>query len=143
MSLFFTAFTRLHIWLYRRSGGRIGGAMLGAPILLLTTTGNKSGQPRTVPLMYFADGGKNYIVASAGGSPVHPAWYKNLAARSQVEVQIGPRAFKANAVTVGEDERARIFAKVKQEQPRFAEYELKAGSRQIPVVRLDEAVPEP
>ncbi len=138
MSMFLRAFVKVHVGLYRATGGKLGGAMAGNKILLLTTVGNKSGQPRTVPLVYSEQEGHTYIVASAGGSPVHPAWYKNLSAKPEVTVQLGSRVYTAQAVTVGSEERARVFEQVKREMKQFAEYEQKAGSRQIPVVRLDE-----
>jgi deazaflavin-dependent oxidoreductase (nitroreductase family) len=138
MSLLFNAFTKLHIRLYRATGGTIGGGMFGGKVLLLSTVGNQSGQPRTVPLMYFSAEGRTYIVASAGGAQTHPAWYKNLVAKPEVTVQIGARVFKANAITIGAEERVRIFEQVKRQMKQFAEYEKKATSREIPVVRLDE-----
>ena len=77
-------------WLYRKTGGRIGGKFLnGAPVLLLTTTGRKSGQPRTTPLLYLADGDRVIVVASKGGLPTNPLWYLNLKADPNVTVQIG------------------------------------------------------
>jgi deazaflavin-dependent oxidoreductase (nitroreductase family) len=141
MSPFFKLFVTLHSRLYRATSGKVGGGMGGGKVLLLTTTGNKSGQPRTVPVMYFDLGGKTYVVASAGGSPEHPAWYKNLAAKPDVTVEIGPRRFAARAATVGGDERARVWASVTGTMPRFIEYEKKTQGREIPVVRLDESAP--
>jgi deazaflavin-dependent oxidoreductase (nitroreductase family) len=138
MSTAFKIFTGLHIRIFRATGGRIGGGLMGGKILLLTTVGNKSGQPRTVPLMYFQRDGKNYIVASAGGAPQHPAWYKNLAANSQITVEIGPRRITAKAVTVDNEERSVVWEQVKSEMKQFASYEKKAGGRQIPLVRIDE-----
>jgi deazaflavin-dependent oxidoreductase (nitroreductase family) len=138
MSPFFKLFIALHVRTYRATGGKLGGAMGGGKVLLLTTTGNKSGIERTAPVMYFEDGGKNYVVASFGGAPQHPAWYKNLSAKPQVTVQIGPRVFSAKAVTVDEAERVRLFQKVKTEMKQFAGYEKKT-QRVIPIVRLDPA----
>jgi deazaflavin-dependent oxidoreductase (nitroreductase family) len=138
MSSLFRAFTRIHISVYRATSGKLGGGIAGGKVLLLTTVGNKSGQPRTVPLVYFTEEGRTYIVASAGGAPTHPAWYKNLSAKPEVTVQIGPKVFKANAVTVGPEERTRVFDQVKRQMKQFAGYEQKATNRQIPIVRLDE-----
>lgn len=137
MSFLFHQFIKLHIGIYRMTGGRLGGRIAGGRVLLLTTIGNKSGQPRTVPLVYFEDNGKRYIVASAGGAPAHPAWYKNLQARPEVTVEIGARRFTARAVTVDRAERDPVFEKAKKEMPQFAGYEKKAPNRVIPVVRLD------
>jgi deazaflavin-dependent oxidoreductase (nitroreductase family) len=138
MNPLFKLFTALHVRAYRATGGKLGGAMAGGKVLLLTTTGNKSGIERTAPVMYFEDGGNNYVVASFGGAPEHPAWYKNLSAKPQVTVQIGSRAFSAKAATVDEAERVRLFAKVKAEMKQFAGYEKKT-QRVIPIVRLDPA----
>ena len=137
MNPLFKLFTAAHIRLYRATSGRIGSSMMGARILLLTTVGNKSGQPRTVPLMTFAAGGKDYIVASAGGAPGDPAWYKNLKARPEVTVQLGARVFTARAVTAPEAERDRIFGGIAARMKNFASYEKKAAPRKIPIVRLD------
>jgi deazaflavin-dependent oxidoreductase (nitroreductase family) len=137
MSVLFQLFTKLHIKVFRATGGKLGGHLAGADILLLTTTGNKSGQARTVPLMYFENQGKTYIIASAAGAPAHPAWYKNLAVNPDVTVEKGAQRFAAKAVTAPDSERDAVFTKVKTQYPRFAGYEAKAGGRKIPVVRLD------
>jgi deazaflavin-dependent oxidoreductase (nitroreductase family) len=134
----FTLFVAAHVGLYRVTAGRVGGRMMGMRVLLLTTTGNKSGLPRTVPLMYFHLEGHDYVVASAGGAPSHPAWYRNLAARPDVEVQIERRRFAARAVAVEEGERARIWPRITAASPQFEGYQRKAGGRLIPVVRLDD-----
>lgn len=137
MSALFQLFTKLHVKVFRATGGKLGGRIDGATVLLLTTTGNKSGQPRTVPLMYFETDGKNYLVASAAGAPTHPAWYKNLAANPQVTVEVPGRSYTAQAVTVGDAERDTVLTLIKAKHPRFADYEAKAGGRKIPIVRLD------
>lgn len=137
MSVLFQLFMKAHIKLFRATGGKLGGSLAGNKILLLTTTGNKSGQPRTVPLVYIEDEGKKYIIASAGGAPGNPAWFKNLSSRPEVTVELGPQAQKAQAVIVGSDERNTIFEKVKKKMPQFAGYEKKAAPREIPVIRLD------
>lgn len=137
MSALFQLFMKFHIKVFRATGGKILGSMEGAKVLLLTTTGNKSGQKRTVPLMSFENDGKKYIVASAAGAPNHPAWYKNLSANPQVTVEVPGRTYTAQAVTVGDAERDAVFAQIKAKHPRFAGYEAKAGSRKIPLVRLD------
>ena len=94
-----SAFVAFHAWVYRVSGGRVMGKMGPAPVLLLTTTGRKSGRRRTVPLLYLKDAEKIVIVASLGGAPRHPAWYLNLEANPAVELQIGKQRFAAEART--------------------------------------------
>ena len=138
MSALMNLFVATHVRLYRATDGKMGGGLAGGKVLLLTTVGNKSGKERTAPLMYFVDQGKTYIVASAGGAPQHPAWYKNLVAKSDVTVQVGARKYRANAITVDKAERDSVFEKVKAQMKQFAGYEKKAG-REIPIVRLDEA----
>src|SRR5437764_14438205 len=100
-----TAFSVLNRGLYRMSGGRIGGRMKGAPILLLTTTGRRSGKRRTLPLLYIEDGDRLAVIASKGGAPEHPAWYRNLTADPQVEVEVGRRRRRMRARTAEGDER--------------------------------------
>ena len=129
-------FVKGHVWLYQSSGGRRGSTMQGRKLLLLTTVGNKSGQSRTVPVVPFFDGGETYVMASMGGAPQHPAWYKNLSAKPDVEVQIGADRWKARAEVVPEGaERDRLWKKIAQEMPNFGKYQEKT-SRVIPVVRL-------
>lgn len=137
MSALFQMFMRLHVGVYRATGGKLGGNLAGNKILLLTTIGNKSGQARTVPLVYFEDDGKTYIVASAGGAPAHPAWYKNLSAKPEVTIEMGSKKLSAKAVTTERAERDPVFEKIKKKMPQFAGYEKKAAGRVIPVVRLD------
>jgi deazaflavin-dependent oxidoreductase (nitroreductase family) len=129
-------FIGAHVRMYQFTGGRLGGKIAGTHVVLLTTTGRKSGKRRTVPLASFEDGGDRLIVASAAGSPQHPAWYNNLTANPEVTVQLGPRVYTAHAETVPSDERARLWKLVVSQSPGFADYEKKAGSREIPIVRL-------
>jgi deazaflavin-dependent oxidoreductase (nitroreductase family) len=128
-------FVKGHVWLYQSSGGRRGATMQGRKILLLTTVGNKSGQERTVPVVPFFEGGETYVIASMGGAPEHPAWYKNLKAKPDVGVQIGPEKYRANAVAVEGPERERLWKLIASEMPNFGKYQEKT-SRVIPVVRL-------
>src|SRR5437870_4649907 len=82
--------SRLNTWMYRISGGRLGGRFPnGAPVLLLTTIGRKSGQPQTAPLLYLKDEDRYVVVASKGGMADHPLWFKNLEANPQVDVEVG------------------------------------------------------
>lgn len=128
----------LHRGLYRLSGGRLGKALGPMRVLLLTTTGRRSGQSRTWPLAYFRDGDRLLVVASAGGEPKHPAWYLNLRANPQVSVQIGAEIQKMLAATATGDERARLWAQIIAVAPNFADYQQKT-TREIPVVILTPA----
>jgi deazaflavin-dependent oxidoreductase (nitroreductase family) len=132
----FRAFTRAHVALFRASRGRFG-ARIGkhAPVLLLTTTGRRSGKRRTSPLLYVEDGDRHVVVASAGGAPAHPAWYLNLRADPAATVEVGGRSFAVSAETAGADERARLWPKVTQIWPRYDDYQAKT-KREIPVVVL-------
>jgi len=132
----FKLFVKGHVWLYQSSGGRRGATMGGRKILLLTTTGSKTRKQRTVPVVPFFDGGETYVIASMGGAPEHPAWYKNLRANPEVGVQVGPDQWKARAVVVDEGaDRDRLWNKIATEMPNFGEYQKKT-TRVIPVVRL-------
>jgi len=133
-------FLGLHVVLYRLSGGRVGGKMFGGEVLLLTTLGHRSGKPRSVPVMYFENQGRRYIVASFGGSPAHPAWFKNIEKHPQVDVQVRAHRYKATAEVIEGDERTRVWQQVITEMPQFAGYKTKIGEggREIPIVHLSE-----
>jgi deazaflavin-dependent oxidoreductase (nitroreductase family) len=102
------------------------------------TLGNKTGEPRTVPVMCFEDGWRPVVIASAGGSPAHPAWFRNLERDPSVAVELDGRRFTARAEVVTGDDRARIWKRVVEAQPRFAGYAERTRGRQIPVVVLKE-----
>jgi len=136
--LMFKAVSAIHVWIYRATGGKRGGTMGGNGILLLTTTGRKSGEARTVPVMSFEDGGDRLVVASKGGSPSHPAWFLNLEKNPDVTVQVGSDVYRAKAVITEPAERDRLYRKVVGEMPQFGGYEKKT-TRVIPVVRLVKA----
>ena len=121
----------IHVALYRLTGGRIGGKN----IVLLTTTGKKSGQKRTRPLFHIKDSGDYIVIASAGGNPKNPAWYTNLRADPRVTLEDHGRTFKGVASTVDDAERARLWEKIIAAGPGFADYE-KRTERVIPVVRI-------
>ena len=106
------------------------------PSLLLTTVGRKSGEKFIFPLFYGTDGGSYIIVASKGGAPEHPGWYRNILANADVEVQVATKKLKARARTATGDERARLWTKALQFWPPYADYALKTD-REIPVVVLD------
>jgi proline iminopeptidase len=101
-------FISAHIFLFRTTGGKMGSSMAGAPLLLLTTKGKKTGQPRTVPVMYFDNDGDRVVIASAGGSAAHPAWFKNLDRDPNVTVEVKGKRYAARAQTAAGEERTRI-----------------------------------
>jgi deazaflavin-dependent oxidoreductase (nitroreductase family) len=120
---------------FRANDGAVGGQFAGAPLLLLTSTGAKSGQSRVNPLAYLADGDRYIIFASFAGAPKNPPWYFNLLANPEVTVEVGGDAFTAKAIVVGEPERTQLYDKMANAIPTFAEYRDKT-TRVIPVVAL-------
>lgn len=125
-----------HVRLYRETNGEQGYMWNSAPILLLTTRGRASGQPRTIPLIFIEDRDGPVIIASKGGAPDHPAWYKNLAADPRVQVQIKGDRFEARARTLQGPEREQLWSRALEVWPQYAGYQ-SATARQIPVVRLE------
>ena len=131
------AMSALNTWVYKLSGGRVGGRFLrGAPILLLTTRGRKSGQPRTTPLLYLADGSRVVVVGSQGGMPSHPLWYRNLVANPDVEVQTGRERRAMRARTASPDEKRALWPRLTDMYRDFDDYQ-KRTARDIPVVILE------
>ena len=120
---------------FRANEGNVGGYFEGAPMVLLTTTGAKSGQVRTNPLVYQADGDRFVVIASKGGAPTDPDWYYNLLANPDVSVEIGSARFDVTATVLTGDERDRAWDAMVAERPGFAEYQAKTD-RKIPVVAL-------
>ena len=127
--------TRTHIALYRRTGGRLGGRYRGSPVLLLTTTGRRSGQQRTMPLLYIVDGNSKVVVASYAGAEHHPAWYHNLLAHPEVTVQAGSSVQEMRAEVADPAEHARLWSPLVSMYPSYDDYQAKTD-RQIPVVVL-------
>jgi deazaflavin-dependent oxidoreductase (nitroreductase family) len=121
---------------FRANGGKVGGQFAGAPLLLLTTTGARSGQRRTNPMMYLADGDRLAVFASKSGAPTNPDWYHNLVANPTVTVEVGTETFDARATVLTGAERDRLYARQAGLYPGFAEYQEKT-SRIIPVVALE------
>ncbi|MFZ0171698.1 MAG: nitroreductase family deazaflavin-dependent oxidoreductase, partial [Acidimicrobiales bacterium] len=119
----------------RAHEGKVGGQFEGAPVLLLTTTGAKSGKSHTAPMMYLTDDDRLFVFASKAGAPTNPDWYHNLVANPTVTVEIGTDQYTATATPVQREERDRIFAEQARRYPGFAEYEDKT-TRVIPVVEL-------
>jgi deazaflavin-dependent oxidoreductase (nitroreductase family) len=127
---------------FRANGGKVGGQFEGAPLCLLTTTGAKSGNPHTVPVMYLPDGDRMVVFASKAGAPTNPDWYHNLKAHPMATVEVGKKSFQATATEETGDERERLFRKQAGLYPGFAEYQEKT-TRQIPVVALRMAGQKP
>ena len=123
---------------FRANGGRVGGMFSGADLLLLTTVGARSGQPRTSPVGYARDGGRILVFGSNAGQPNHPHWYRNLLANPQVTVELGTETFTAYAVPLRGEERDRLYAEQGERIPAYAEYQQQT-SRVIPVVALHPA----
>lgn len=131
-------FTRQIIEEFRANGGRVGGPFEGADLVLLTTTGARSGREHTVPLGYVRDGDRLLVVGSAGGAPRHPAWYHNVLAHPGVTVERGSELFAARAVPAAGRERDRLFDLVVAAAPGYADYQ-RATTRTLPVVVLERA----
>ena len=127
---------RVHAALYRATGGRVGHAAGPITNLLLTTTGRRSGQPRTVPLAYLADGDRFAVVASNGGADRPPAWWRNLQAQPAATVQVGARLVPVVARAATSAEHAVLWPRLTAVNPFFAQY-VQITSRKIPVVLLE------
>jgi deazaflavin-dependent oxidoreductase (nitroreductase family) len=123
---------------FRANGGKVGGGFEGAPMLILHTTGARSGKERVNPLVYqpLDDGATVAVFASKGGAPSHPDWYRNLVANPGVTVEIGTETVTMRARVAEGDEYDRIWTKQKQLMPNFADYEV-ATTRRIPVIVLE------
>jgi deazaflavin-dependent oxidoreductase (nitroreductase family) len=127
---------RIHTAVYRATGGRIGQAAGGISNLLLTTTGRRSGQPRTVPLAYIEHAGGFVVVASNGGADRPPAWWVNLRHDPAAVVEIGTRRIPVTARETTDEERSRLWPLLKQGNPFYGQYE-QITARRIPVVLLE------
>jgi deazaflavin-dependent oxidoreductase (nitroreductase family) len=125
-----------HVRVYRETNGEQGYLWNGVPILLLTTTGRKSGEPRTIPIIFtrYKDG--YVIIASKGGSPTHPKWYLNILEEPKVTVQVKAEIFTAVARTAASPEREAIWAEAVKTWPNFDLYQTRT-TRQIPVVVIE------
>jgi deazaflavin-dependent oxidoreductase (nitroreductase family) len=128
-----------HVRRYQETDGEVGYIWNGVPILLLTTTGRKSGQPRTTPLIHARDGGDYLVVASMGGAPQHPQWYLNLVANASAQIQDRSEHIDVTARTAGEDEKARLWKIVAEQWPNYDVYQSRTD-RVIPVVVLSPSV---
>ncbi|HEY2316695.1 MAG TPA: nitroreductase family deazaflavin-dependent oxidoreductase [Solirubrobacteraceae bacterium] len=122
---------------FRANEGRVGPPFEGTPLLLLHHTGARSGQDYVNPLAYARDGDRYVVFASKAGAPSNPAWYHNLKAHPEVEVEVGPETVPVRAAEAEGAERDRLFATQAERSPAFAEYQEKAGERVIPVIVLE------
>jgi deazaflavin-dependent oxidoreductase (nitroreductase family) len=120
---------------FRANAGKVGGPFAGKTLLLLHTLGAKSKQERINPVACVSDGDRLVIIASKGGAPTHPDWYFNLLAQPLVTVEIGTQQFQARAAVASEPERTRLYSKMVEMMPGFAEYQRKT-TRVIPVITL-------
>ena len=121
---------------FRANGGNVGGPFAGTPLLLLTTTGAKSGEPRISPLAYLSEGGHIYVFAGNRGAPTNPGWYHNLVAHPDVTVELGTEKFEAKATVVDSAEGERLGNIHLQTIPSLAELQAKI-TRKVPVVLLE------
>jgi deazaflavin-dependent oxidoreductase (nitroreductase family) len=122
---------------FRANDGKVGGPFAGSDLLLLTTTGAKSGQPRVSPLAYLRIDGKLIIVGSFAGAPVNPAWLHNLRANPQAHIELGTESFDVTALELPPTERDELWGKVTAAAPGFADYQAKT-SRLIPLFELQQ-----
>lgn len=120
---------------FRANRGKADNPMAGRPLLLLTTTGAKSGQLRTTPMMYIPDGENLLVIASNAGAAIHPDWYRNLVAHPEATVEVRNETFKAIAIVTEGVERQRLWDKIVELYPFFADHQAKI-TRQIPVIVL-------
>jgi deazaflavin-dependent oxidoreductase (nitroreductase family) len=131
-------FARGHIWVYRRTNGRLGSRLLWFPTALLTTTGRKSGEPRTTPTLYLRDGDRVILPASFGGRAENPVWYLNLKANPEVEVQIRGEHLPLVARDASDEERKRYWPPLIRMYPPYRGYR-EATDRVIPLVVCEPA----
>jgi len=131
-----TEFNRKVIDEFRANAGKVGGQFAGAPMVLLTTTGAKSGRSFTTPLVYSKDGDRIIVIASKAGAPNNPAWYHNLKAHPTATLEIGAEKFQARAVVTSGDERERLFKQQAAQLPVFNDYRKKTA-RVIPVIAFE------
>jgi deazaflavin-dependent oxidoreductase (nitroreductase family) len=120
---------------FRSNSGKVGGRFEGRTLLLLHTVGAKTGQARVNPVAYVKDGDRFVIIASKGGAPTNPGWYYNLLAHPLVTVEVGTQQFQVQISVTSEPERSRLYSKMVEMMPAFAEYQQKT-TRVIPVMTL-------
>jgi deazaflavin-dependent oxidoreductase (nitroreductase family) len=130
------AITAVHRFLYRATRGRVGGRLLGNQMLLLATVGRRSGAPREVPLLALPDGERWLVIASNAGDDRAPAWWLNLLAAPEAEIQVGARRLAVRARAASAAERPRLWERFVAAHASYADYE-KRTSREIPIVILE------
>ena len=135
MKIFLKLALSIYVFLYRLSGGAIGGQMSGLKVLLLTTTGRKTGQRRTTPLGYFEQDGNFIIIASNAGADSNPAWFYNLKSNPQVTLQIGNRQMAAQAEQADTEKRKQLWTELIKMAPAYGQYTQRT-KREIPMVIL-------
>ncbi len=124
-----------HVRVYRETGGERGYEWRGTTILLLTSVGRSSGEPRTTPLIHRADGGRWVVVASKGGAPENPAWFENLMSNPEARIQVRDEEIPVRASVADGEERARLWSLMTEVWPAYDDYQLRT-EREIPVVIL-------
>ena len=134
----FNALGRLQVRLMHLTRGRVGGRLMGVPVLVLHHRGRRSGQARETPLMYLDDGADVVVVASEGGTETHPAWFHNLMAMSETEVEVGGERRRARPRLADAEERAHLWPRLVELFPSYEQYQ-SFTSREIPVVVLQPA----
>lgn len=131
--------TVANVWVYRLTGGRLGGTFLrGAPVCLVTTTGKRTGRLRTVALLYLPDGADVVLVASKGGMAKSPSWYHNMMAHPEVDVQIGSDTRRMRARRATDAEKATLWPRLVAMYPDYDDYQART-TRNIPVLILSPA----
>jgi deazaflavin-dependent oxidoreductase (nitroreductase family) len=131
----FKYFMAISVFLYRLTGGKFGGKMQGLRVLLLTTTGRKTGKKRTTPLGYFEQDGGYVIIASNAGFDTHPAWFHNLRSNPRAAIQVNDRQFEVSAEIAGVQKRGQLWERLMELSPSYANY-AKRTRREIPLVIL-------
>ncbi|MFC4033015.1 nitroreductase/quinone reductase family protein [Streptomyces polygonati] len=121
---------------FRSAGGVVGGDFEGTPLLLLTTTGARSGESRTMPMTYLEDGARLVVFAANGGRENHPGWYYNLLADPSAQVEVGTEAYAVTAAESEGAERERLWAEQLGRMPYLADFQRRAGQRRVPVIVL-------
>jgi deazaflavin-dependent oxidoreductase (nitroreductase family) len=121
---------------FRANEGKVGGPFEGTPMLLLHTTGRRSGKARVNPLVYWPEGDRLVIFASKGGAPTHPDWYRNLMAQPDTTVEVGTGTVAVHARETEGDERQDLFDRITAVMPGFADYQART-SRRIPIIMLE------
>lgn len=135
VKLFFRVFAGIHVFFYRLTGGKLASKVQGLRVLLLTTTGRKTGKVRTTPLGHFEHDGGYVIIGSNAGLDTHPAWFHNLKSNPHATIQIGDKRLAVSAEIVGPDKRSQLWAQLIELAAGYADY-AKKTSREIPLVLL-------